>query len=36
MYRREFRPSTRLPEPYVMAGVNAVVADTTAEAQAQF
>jgi luciferase family oxidoreductase group 1 len=33
-YRREFKPSAQLSEPYVIAGVNVVVADTTAEAEA--
>ncbi|MFD2092010.1 LLM class flavin-dependent oxidoreductase [Blastococcus deserti] len=32
-YRREFRPSEQLAEPYVIAGVNVVAADTTDEAQ---
>ena len=27
-YRREFRPSAQLPEPYVIAGVNVLAADT--------
>ncbi|MGH3425815.1 MAG: LLM class flavin-dependent oxidoreductase [Nocardioidaceae bacterium] len=35
-YRREFRPSAQLSEPYVIAGVNVVAADTAEEAQAQF
>jgi luciferase family oxidoreductase group 1 len=35
-YRREFRPSAQLDQPYVIAGVNVVAADTTVEAQAQF
>src|SRR4051795_9909135 len=34
-YRRESRPSEQLAEPYVIAGVNVVAADTTAEAQEQ-
>ena len=34
-YRREFRPSAQLDRPYVIAGVNVVAADTTAEAKAQ-
>ena len=34
-YRREFRPSAQLAEPYVIAGVNVVAADTTAAAQEQ-
>ncbi len=32
-YRREFKPSEQLAEPYVIAGVNVVAADTTDEAQ---
>jgi luciferase family oxidoreductase group 1 len=32
-YRREFTPSEQLAEPYVIAGVNVVAADTTEEAQ---
>ncbi len=35
-YRREFRPSTQLAEPYVIAGVNVIASDTTEEAHAQF
>ena len=35
-YRREFRPSEQLPQPYVIAGVNVVAADTRAEAEEQF
>lgn len=35
-YRREFRPSDQLQEPYVIAGVNAVAADSAAEAQRIF
>ncbi|MEO7752631.1 MAG: LLM class flavin-dependent oxidoreductase [Terracoccus sp.] len=34
-YRREFRPSEQLSEPYVLAAVNAVAADDAAEAQHQ-
>jgi luciferase family oxidoreductase group 1 len=34
-YRREFRPSDQLSEPYVIAGVNVIAADTTGEAQQQ-
>ena len=34
-YRRSFRPSAQLAEPYVIAGVNALAADTEAEAAAQ-
>jgi luciferase family oxidoreductase group 1 len=36
IYRREFQPSEQLDRPYVIAGVNAIVADTEAEAQTQF
>ncbi|MHA7178396.1 LLM class flavin-dependent oxidoreductase [Arthrobacter sp. Sr24] len=32
IYRREFKPSEALAEPYVIAGVNAIVADTQEEA----
>jgi luciferase family oxidoreductase group 1 len=35
-YRREFRPSEQLAEPYVIAGVNVVAADTRAAAEAAF
>jgi luciferase family oxidoreductase group 1 len=35
LYRREFRPSAQLEQPYVIAGVNAIAAATEAEAQAQ-
>jgi luciferase family oxidoreductase group 1 len=31
-YRDEFRPSEQLAQPYVMAGVNVIAADTTEEA----
>jgi luciferase family oxidoreductase group 1 len=34
LYRERFRPSEQLNRPYVMAGVNVVVADTTAQAEA--
>ena len=34
LYREEFRPSGQLDRPYVIAGVNVVVADTTAQAHA--
>jgi luciferase family oxidoreductase group 1 len=34
-YRREFRPSEQLAEPYVIAGVNVVAADTTSDAREQ-
>ncbi len=33
IYRRDFRPSEQLAEPWVIAGVNVVAADTTQEAQ---
>jgi luciferase family oxidoreductase group 1 len=32
-YRREFKPSDQLAEPYVIAGVNVVAAETTAAAE---
>ena len=35
VYRDEFRPSEQLGEPYVIAGVNVIAADTTAAAQEQ-
>ena len=35
VYRRDFRPSEQLSEPYVMAGVNVIAADTTDEAEEQ-
>jgi luciferase family oxidoreductase group 1 len=34
LYRERFRPSEQLDRPYVIAGVNVVVADTTAQAGA--
>jgi luciferase family oxidoreductase group 1 len=34
-YRAEFRPSEQLAQPYVIAGVNAIVADTTDAAREQ-
>jgi alkanesulfonate monooxygenase SsuD/methylene tetrahydromethanopterin reductase-like flavin-dependent oxidoreductase (luciferase family) len=34
-YRRDFRPSAQLAEPYVIAGVNVIAADSRAEAEAQ-
>ncbi|SEL15640.1 luciferase family oxidoreductase, group 1 [Blastococcus sp. DSM 46786] len=34
-YRQEFKPSEQLAEPYVIAGVNVVAADSTAAAQEQ-
>ncbi len=36
LYRREFQPSEQLAEPYVIAGVNALAAPTTEEAEAIF
>ncbi|MEU4225182.1 LLM class flavin-dependent oxidoreductase [Nonomuraea sp. NPDC026600] len=36
LYRREFQPSEQLAQPYVIAGVNVIAADTTDEAEAQF
>ena len=36
IYRREFRASKYLPEPYVMAGVNVFAADTDEEARRLF
>ncbi|WP_461164316.1 LLM class flavin-dependent oxidoreductase [Arthrobacter sp. R4-81] len=36
LYRREFKPSAQLEAPYVIAGVNVIAADTTAEAQEMF
>lgn len=36
VYRRDFQPSAHLEEPYVIAGVNAIAADTEEEAQKQF
>jgi luciferase family oxidoreductase group 1 len=35
-YRREFRPSAQLDTPYVIAGVNAIAADSRDDAEAQF
>lgn len=35
-YRREFRPSAQLAEPYAMAGVNVIAADTQEDADLQF
>jgi luciferase family oxidoreductase group 1 len=34
-YRDEFRPSEQLDSPYLIAGVNVIAADTTAEARQQ-
>ncbi len=36
VYRRQFRPSEQLAEPYVMLGLNVVAADTDAEATRLF
>jgi luciferase family oxidoreductase group 1 len=36
IYRREFQPSDQLDRPYVIAGVNAIVAESEEEAQAQY
>lgn len=36
IYRREFKPSEQLAEPYVIAGVNVIAADSAAEAQELF
>ncbi|KAD3515109.1 MsnO8 family LLM class oxidoreductase [Arthrobacter yangruifuii] len=36
IYRRDFKPSAQLAEPYVIAGVNVIAADTTEEAQQMF
>ena len=36
IYRDRFAPSEQLDQPYVMAGVNVIAADTEADAQAQF
>lgn len=33
IYRNEFKPSSDLKKPYVMAGVNIIIADTDAEAE---
>ena len=35
-YRREFQPSEQLERPYVIAGVNAIVAESEEEAQSQY
>jgi luciferase family oxidoreductase group 1 len=35
-YRREFRPSEQLDQPYVIAGVNAIAADDRDDAERQF
>jgi luciferase family oxidoreductase group 1 len=36
IYRREFTPSLQLEQPHVIAGVNAVAADTAAQAEQEF
>lgn len=36
IYRKEFQPSKDLEQPYVMAGVNIIIADTDEEAQRLF
>ncbi len=36
IYREEFRPSAQLDQPHVIAGVNVVAADSTADAEQQF
>jgi len=36
IYRREFRPSEQLAEPYVIAGVNVIASEDPADADAQF
>jgi luciferase family oxidoreductase group 1 len=36
LYRRDFQPSAQLDEPYVIAGVNVIAADSTAAAQEAF
>ena len=36
IYRRDFRPSEQLAEPYVIAGVNVIAADSSEEAQQMF
>ena len=33
IYREEFKPSAQLDEPYVMAGINVIAADTTEQAE---
>jgi luciferase family oxidoreductase group 1 len=35
LYRQEFRPSEQLAQPYVIAGVNVIAADTEEDAEAQ-
>jgi luciferase family oxidoreductase group 1 len=36
LYRREFRPSEQLAEPYAIAGVNVIAADSDVDAQEQW
>jgi luciferase family oxidoreductase group 1 len=36
VYRRDFRPSARLQQPYAMLGINVVAADTDAQARRLF
>lgn len=36
LYRQRFQPSAQLAEPYVIAGVNVVLCDTTERAQAMY
>ncbi|MCA1646092.1 MAG: LLM class flavin-dependent oxidoreductase, partial [Chloroflexi bacterium] len=36
VYRRAFHPSAQLEQPYVIAGVNVIAADTSAAAQQQY
>ena len=36
VYRRDFRPSAQLAQPYVIAGANVIAADTADEAHAHF
>jgi luciferase family oxidoreductase group 1 len=36
LYRREFRPSSQSAEPYVIAGVNVIAAESAQDAQEQF
>jgi luciferase family oxidoreductase group 1 len=36
LYRREFRPSEQLQQPYVIAGVNVIAADSQTSADEQF
>ncbi|MGH9045867.1 MAG: LLM class flavin-dependent oxidoreductase, partial [Acidimicrobiales bacterium] len=36
LYRREFRPSEQLEQPYVIAGLNVVIAEARSDAEAQF